>query len=96
MILIVVVRRAICEVCHGQFDLAAGEKPPKECKLCGSLLWEFGPRKSDVLRIQEGRTKVKRKLNPGAKSKKRQDRAKKQWRQLKPKPLDNKDGSANL
>lgn len=82
MILIVVVRRAVCEICHGQFDLAAEEKPPKECKLCGSLLWEFGPRKSDVLRIQEGRTKVKRKLNPGAKSKKRQDRGKSQWRKF--------------
>ena len=79
MIIIVVVRRAFCEICKATFDLEWGEDPPEKCKLCGSLNWEEAPEIRDALYIRKGITKAKRRLNPGAASRKRQIQGRKQW-----------------
>jgi hypothetical protein len=88
MILLVVVRRAFCEVCGGYFDLPPGHEVPPICKLCGSFDWLYGPESVDGRLVRQGIKFAEKRLNPGVKSKKRQDRAKAQWRQLKPKPVD--------
>lgn len=88
MIVIIIVRRAVCEVCNGFFDLEFGEDPPAECKLCGSSDWEEAPEIRDAIYIRKGISKAKRRLNPGAASGKRQNRGKKQWRRFKDKAGD--------
>jgi hypothetical protein len=83
MIIIVIVRRAFCEICHESFDLEFGEDPPANCKLCGSKDWELAPEIRDATYIRKGITKKKRRLNPGAASIARQGRGKAQWRQFR-------------
>jgi hypothetical protein len=85
-ILLVVVRRAWCVTCNGTFDLEPLEIPPARCPLCNSQEWEWGPESSDSRLIRQGIKRLRKRLNPGATSKKRQDRGKKQWRRFKPKP----------
>jgi hypothetical protein len=85
-VLICVIRRALCCICEGTFDLEAGEKPPDRCLVCGSPDWEFGPESADSRLIRQGIDRLRKSLNPGAKSRKRQVRGSKQWRQFKPKP----------
>jgi predicted nucleic acid-binding Zn-ribbon protein len=86
VIVLVIVRRAQCEICSGIFDLEIGEKPPDGCRVCGSTDWLYGPESSDSKYIRQGIKHVKKVLNPGAKSRARQERGRKQWRQFKPKP----------
>ena len=86
MIVIIVVRRCLCEICNKTFDLEWGEAPPENCRICGSLNWEAAPETRDAIYIRKGHTKGKRRLNPGAKSRARQQQGKKQWQAFKPKP----------
>jgi hypothetical protein len=67
------------------FDLEWGEEPPAKCKVCGSLNWEVAPEIRDAVYIRKGITKVSKKLNPGAKSRARQEQGRKQWRAFKDK-----------
>lgn len=78
MIIIVIVRRCVCEVCNGQWDLEWGEDPPANCKLCGSKDWEEAPEIRDATYIRKGITTSKRRLNPGAASRARQQQGRKQ------------------
>jgi hypothetical protein len=66
--------------------LERGEDPPEKCKVCGSLNWEEAPEIRDAIYIRKGITKNKRRLNPGAKSKKRQDQGRRQYQKFRPKP----------
>jgi hypothetical protein len=88
MIILVIVRRAQCEICSAVWDIEGLEPPPERCPHCQSLIWEFGPEPKDRKYIRQGLAKNPKTLNPGAKSKKRQDHGRKQWRQFKPKPVD--------
>jgi hypothetical protein len=85
MITIVVVRRAFCEVCGKTFDLERDEETPKYCPLCNSYDWEGVKGSQDASLIRKGISKRKRRLNPGAYSRARQQRGKKQWQQFKDK-----------
>jgi hypothetical protein len=89
MVILVVVRRAHCEICHGFFDLDPGSKLPTECRLCGSFDWLYGPESRDQRFIRQGIKKVKKRLNPGATNQKRQARALKQWNRFKTKDGQN-------
>jgi hypothetical protein len=88
MIVIVVVRRCVCEICFKIFDLEYGEDPPEKCKICGSVNWIEGPTTRDAIYIRKGITKAKRRLNRGAASRKRQQQGKRQWQGFRPKPVD--------
>jgi hypothetical protein len=88
MIVLVIVRRAQCEICSGQFDLKPGQAVPGKCEVCGSEDWLYGPDSSESRFIRQGIKKRKRTLNPGAKSRTRQERGKRQWRQFKTKDGD--------
>jgi len=85
VIIIVIVRRCFCEIGNHHFDLEWDEEPPKKCKICGSSDWEEAPEIRDATYIRKGITKVKKKLNPGAASGKRQERGKRQWQGVKDK-----------
>ena len=93
MIIIIIVRRCCCETCRGTFDLEWGEDPPAKCKLCGSKDWEEAPEIRDAIYIRKGISTSKRKLNPGAASRARQEQGKRQWRQFKPRPVDSEGES---
>ena len=88
MVIIVVVRRCFCEVCNGSFDLESDEDLPKKCKLCGSTVWEEAPEIRDAIYIRKGLATKKKRLNPGATSRKRQTQGKKQYRQFRTKEED--------
>jgi hypothetical protein len=83
---VAVVRIAQCCICTQQWGLAAGEPYPDACKVCGSTEWMWGPESKDTRLIRQGISRLRRRLNPGVASKKRQDRAKAQWQGFKPKP----------
>ena len=85
MIVIIIVRRCLCEICGKWWDLEFGEDPPETCNLCGSRNWEQPQEVRDATYIRKGITKAKRRLNPGAASGKRQARGKKQWQGFKDK-----------
>ncbi len=85
MIIVIIVRRCVCEICHGLFDLEYGEDPPRKCRLCGSVNWEEAPEIKDAVYIRKGIAKKKKSLNPGSASGKSQERGKKQWRRFKDK-----------
>lgn len=83
MIVIVIVRRCFCEICGGSWDLETEEDPPKKCKLCGSVNWEEAPEIKDAIYIRKGIATKKKRLNPGAASRSRQQQGRKQYRQFK-------------
>jgi hypothetical protein len=85
VIVIIIVRRCCCEVCNKTWDLEWGEDPPPKCKLCGSSDWEESPAISDAVYIRKGITKSKRRLNPGAASRKRQQQGRAQHQGFKSK-----------
>jgi len=87
MIVLRVVRQAVCVICEQSWILEPLEKPPEKCIHCGSESWEFGPDSETVRRIRKGLVKPKS-LNPGATSRKRQQHGKNQYRQFKPRPQD--------
>ena len=91
MIVIIIIRRCLCETCGKTFDLEFGQEPPEKCLLCGSLNWEEAPEVRDATYIRKGITKNKRRLNPGAKSKKRQDQGRRQYQKFRPKPVDTEE-----
>ena len=94
MILLVIVRRAFCEMCGKSFDLQPEEKPPLQCPHCKSLMWMWGPvseetrSQAGVRKIRQGYTKAVKVFDKGARARNRQVRVKAQWRQFKPKPID--------
>ena len=81
------VRLAQCAQCGHEWILGPSDWP-KQCEQCRSVLWLWGPDENSRMSraIRHGRAKVDKTLNPGAKSLKRRERARKQWRQMKPKP----------
>lgn len=79
-----VVRRAQCVICTNTWDLQPEEHPDR-CLHCGSADWEWGRESADSRLIRQGISRLRRRLNPGAKSKKRQDRAKAQHQAMQPK-----------
>ena len=90
MIVLVLIRRAVCEVCLDWFDLS-GTLLPEQCPYCGSKDWQYGPEAKDTRLIRMGITKKTKRLNPGTRYLKRREHGKKQWRQFKPKPPDEID-----
>ena len=66
MIVIIIVRRGLCEICGKWWDLEFGEDPPETCNLCGSRNWEQPQEVRDATYIRKGITKAKRRLNPGS------------------------------
>jgi phage FluMu protein Com len=88
LIVIIIVRRCVCELCNKLWDLEWGDEPPEKCPHCGSVNWEDAPEIRDAIYIRKGITKAKRRLNPGAKSRKRQEQGRKQWQAFKQKPVD--------
>jgi hypothetical protein len=67
------------------FDLEWGEDPPEKCQLCGSVNWEVPQEIRDATYIRKGISKSKRRLNPGAASRKRQQRGRAQHQAFKSK-----------
>jgi hypothetical protein len=84
-----IMRIGHCEICNEQFNLWP-QKNPDKCPACGSVDWEWGPECRESIFIRQGIQRARRRLNPGATSKKRQDHGRKQWRQFKPKPEEEK------
>lgn len=87
MIYLRIVRQAVCEECGETWELDPTGASPIDCPFCKSQCWNGKADRPSVW-ARHGRTRKKKRLNPGAKSKKRQERAKKQWRQFKPKPVE--------
>ena len=83
MIYLRVCRVGFCEICTASFHLEA--EVPERCPVCNSTEWEWGVEPIDGIKVRMGIHRVSRKVNPGAKSLKRQVRGKQQWRQFKPK-----------
>jgi hypothetical protein len=79
MIIIVIIRRCFCEVGNHSFDLEGDEEPPEKCRICGSVNWEEAPEIRDATYIRKGITKRKKRLNPGAASRKRQTQGRNQY-----------------
>ena len=85
-IYICIVRRAQCAMCSEQWDLEPGSETPDRCLHCGSVEWEWGPESRDTRYIRQGISRLRTVLNPGAKSRARQERGRKQFKHFKPKP----------
>lgn len=83
MILLVIVRRAVCEVCNGTYDLKGDDRPPEVCPLCNADNWLNGKIAKDTAYIRKGMATKKKRKNPGATSAKRQQRGRAQWRQFR-------------
>ena len=79
-----VVRMAQCYYCSGQWVLDNLEYP-EQCAHCGSWDWEWGPESVESIKIRQGIKRLRKTLNPGASSKKRQTRGKSQWRRFRSK-----------
>jgi hypothetical protein len=88
-VFLAVVRQAQCVVCSGTWYLEPGTDTPDRCIHCGSEVWEWGVESADIRRLRQGITFLPRRLNPGAASKKRQDRAKAQGQAFQPR-IDDK------
>lgn len=89
MVILVVVRRAHCEICHEHWDLPPGSELPRECRFCGSGDWLYGPESRDGRFVRQGIKNKAKRLNPGAKNQKRQERAEKQYQAFKTKDGQN-------
>ena len=73
-------------MCSEQWDLEPGSETPDKVpalRLCG---WEWGPESRDTRYIRQGISRLRTVLNPGAKSRARQERGRKQFKHFKPKP----------
>lgn len=88
MIYVAVIRRAVCEICDGVWDLEAEEPVPDRCIHCASRDWLFGREALDstFVRMRISRERIEK--NPGAKARNRQERGKSQYRSFHPKPVD--------
>ena len=102
VIVLALVRVAICELCNQQWTLPpGGDPPPATCPHCGSKDWLEGKQPQDSIRVRMGITFATRKLDgrrdrrksegSGAKSLKRRERARKQWQGLKPKAVESEE-----
>ena len=88
MIYLCLCRIGFCEMCTASFYLPPGDELVEECPVCHSSEWLYGVEPLDGVRIRMGIKHVSRPINPGAKSKRRQDRGREQWRQFKGKTVD--------
>ena len=84
-IYLAVVRVAQCFFCSKQWELEP-QGVPERCKFCGSPDWELGPESRDTRFIRQGIDRSRNVLNPGARSRKRQEQGRRQWQGFKPKP----------
>ena len=100
VIYLCLVRMAVCEICAGRMCLPGGDYLPEKCEHCGSTEWLYGIEPQDGIRIRTGTafadrkpdgTRDKRK-NLGAKSLLRRERARRQFKDLKPKGIDEPAG----
>jgi hypothetical protein len=66
-------------VCGKYFDLDWGDEPPEKCRMCGTLNWDKGVVTRDATYIRKGISKNKKRLNPGAASRKRQTQGREQY-----------------
>lgn len=82
-VFIAVVRICQCYICESQWGLDFEEKPPEKCIVCGTTDWEFGAESRDSKFIRQGISRLRKTLNPGAKSRGRQLWGKKQWQGFK-------------
>lgn len=69
---VIVARRALCEICRRMWDLDPFENP-ESCVYCGSKDWCWGIEPRDSKFIRQGISRLRRRVNPGASSKKRQE-----------------------
>lgn len=76
-VFVAVVRIAQCTLCSGQWNLEPQEMPER-CVHCGSLDWEWGIESSDSRYIRQQISRLRKVLNPGAKSRARQQHGKSQ------------------
>jgi hypothetical protein len=95
MIYLAICRIGVCEICAGRMILPEGDYIPERCEHCQSSEWLYGVEPQDGIRVRTGQTHVERVLNPGVKSKKRQDRARAQYQHLKPKAVDDQATSTD-
>jgi hypothetical protein len=106
VIVLALVRVAVCEICTEDWILPpGGDPPPATCLHCGSKDWLEGPQSQDSIRVRMGITFATRKLDgrrdrrksegAGAKSLKRRERARKQYQSLKPKAIDDSAASTD-
>ena len=106
VIVLALVRAAICEICNQQWILPpGGDPPPATCPFCKSKDWLNGIQSQDSIRVRMGITFATRKLDgrrdrrksegSGAKSLKRRERARKQYQSLKPKAIDDSAASTD-
>jgi hypothetical protein len=90
MIYLKIVRMAHCEHCGKEWQIADPDNIPVECRYCTAPIWLEGAVDQKQIRVRHGHTKRKKNLNPGAAHRNRQIHGKKQYRQFKPKPVDEK------
>lgn len=84
MIYLALCRIGFCEMCTSNFYLPAGDEIVEKCPTCGSSEWLYGVEPLDGVRIRMQIRKVSKPINKGAKSRARQERGRKQWRQFEP------------
>lgn len=86
MILLLIIRRAHCEMCQGEFDLDPEAKPPIRCRLCHSPYWLYGRPSRESRMIRQGIKRLAKPLErPPSKSLKNQERGLRQWRRFRDK-----------
>ncbi len=97
MIYVQVIRLGVCEMCGGRMIMLTNDHTPTACEFCHSPHWQYGRESIESTRIRTGMTFANRKLDgrrdrrkqegAGAKSLKRRERARRQWKSLKPKEV---------
>lgn len=86
---VMVVRKAVCLICNGSWLLEGEEKAPERCQICASADWELGRESRATTIIRQGLLRQQKALNPGATSLKRREHGRRQFRQFKPKAVEN-------
>jgi hypothetical protein len=81
---LILVRRSQCAICSFQWDLQPLEEP-EQCPQCASKDWCWGYAPQDGRIIRQRIAFLKKRINPGAKSKKRQIQGQRQGQAFKPK-----------
>lgn len=90
-VMICLIRRALCCICDGTFDIAAEEPLPERCIVCGSSDWQFGRESQDSVMIRQGLARQRKSLNPGARFLKRREHGRRQHQGFKPKPIESEE-----
>ena len=87
---VVVARMGQCVRCGASWVMMDPHAHTKACPQCFYLDWEWGEDSVESKRIRMGLATASTSLNPGAKSLKRRERARKSGGRLKPKSVDGK------